>query len=184
MDIASGIAAATNALGIAKALRDVEKSYDAVTYKQQVVELFDALSDTKLALIEAKEANHQLGDELERLKRTMKRAQSLVEGDGGYQYAKDENDEMDGYPFCPKCLHGGALSQLKQNVVVDAAKCPVCDREFKPVTCYLTASKNGGVSTTAVTVRNEKRKRASEENSRRFAELNQGTSLFPSRGTW
>lgn len=50
MDIVGGLAAASQALGIAKALRGIEKDYDAATYRAQIAELIDALTDAKLAL--------------------------------------------------------------------------------------------------------------------------------------
>jgi hypothetical protein len=74
MDIASGIAAVTQGLGIAKALRGIEKTYDQATYRAEVAEVIESLTNAKLALTDAKlalaEANEGLAKrdrEIERL---------------------------------------------------------------------------------------------------------------------
>ena len=54
-EIAAGIGAINNALGIARTLREAEKAYDAATYKLKIAELIDEMVSGKLALSEAKE---------------------------------------------------------------------------------------------------------------------------------
>lgn len=55
MDIFAGLAAAGQALDIAKGLRSIEKSYDTVELKMQVVDLIDKLVDVKGALQDARD---------------------------------------------------------------------------------------------------------------------------------
>lgn len=139
MDIASGLAAAGNALGIAKALRDVEKLYDVASVRSQITDLMESLTDTRLALAEAKETIADAHAEIARLKKTEKDRASLVEGYGGYFFNMNEAGEPIGFPVCPKCNDiDDRIVQLVQNIAVDAAKCPVCSNEYKPVTCYLS----------------------------------------------
>ena len=62
MDIISGLGAASQAIGIVKAIREVDKAMDAATLKVRINELLDALVDTKNALLDAKEALDVFGD--------------------------------------------------------------------------------------------------------------------------
>lgn len=168
MDIAGGIAAATNALGIAKALRDVERSWDTVTYKQQIIDLVDALADAKSALIDAKEVISERDTEITRLKKHQISSSTLMDGDGGYQYQTNEAGERVGYPCCPSCLETEArVVNLKQDQVLIAAKCPICDRSYRPVTCYVPASENGGTETTTLAQFEDEQRIAHENMARR-----------------
>ncbi|PZX11657.1 hypothetical protein [Celeribacter halophilus] len=54
MDILTGLSAATQAIGIAKELRDIDRSVDESSFKLKLAELTDALADTKIALADAK----------------------------------------------------------------------------------------------------------------------------------
>lgn len=137
MDIVGGIAAASQALGIAKALRSIEKDYDAATYKAQIVELIDSLSNAKLALIDARENATELEKEIERLRATFEAKGKLVKGEGGYSYFVGENGKALGFPVCPSCEADGRIIELKQDGPTETGRCPTCDKSHKPVTCYL-----------------------------------------------
>jgi hypothetical protein len=55
MDLIQGLAAASAAIGIAKDLREIDRSVDEASYKLKIAELISALADTKIALADAKE---------------------------------------------------------------------------------------------------------------------------------
>lgn len=138
MDIVSGIGAVTSALGIAKTLRGIEKTYDEATYKAQVADLINALTDAKLAMAEAKEDLAGKDKEIDRLKASFEAHSALVKGNGDYSYFADDNGKPLGYPVCPKCQQvDGRVIQLKQEGVSINAKCPACASVFNPVSCYL-----------------------------------------------
>ena len=138
MDIGAGIAAATQALGIAKALRTIEKSYDEATYKAQMSELICALSDAKLSLSEAREELAEKDKEIERLKASFEVRESLVKGPGDYKFFTDSDGHPVGFPICPRCeAADGRIVQLKQDNVIIQAKCPVCSTPYRPVECFL-----------------------------------------------
>ena len=164
MDITGGLAAASSALGIAKSLRDIEKSYDTATARVKIVDLMEALADTRLALMDAKEQIADKDAEIERLSKTEADRSKLLTGDGGYNYMRNDAGRPDGFPVCPKCDEvDSRLICLVQNKAVDAAKCPACANEYQPVTCYLT---EGG---TLVTQRDERRRQIQAEQSRSMA---------------
>ncbi len=56
MDLIAGIAAVSNALEIARALRAIDKSYDLAEAKAQMADIYMALGDAKIALSDAREA--------------------------------------------------------------------------------------------------------------------------------
>lgn len=139
MDIGAGIAAVTQGLGIAKALRGIEKTYDEATYKAKVAEVIEALTDAKLAMAEAKESLADKDKEIERLKANFQLRANLISDCGDYKYITNEADEPLGYPMCPRCeVLDGRIVQLKQDGGLINARCPACSTKFSPVTAYFT----------------------------------------------
>ena len=136
IDIATGIAAATQAIDIAKALRGIEKNYDAASYRAQIAELMDTLSNAKLALIDARENAVELEKEIERLRKTFEAQGNLIKGEGGYSYFAGEDGKPLGFPVCPSCEADGRITELKQDGPTETGRCPSCDKSYKPVTCY------------------------------------------------
>ena len=138
MDIVSGLGAVSSALGIAKALRSIEKSYDEATYKAQVAELINSLTDAKFAMAEAKEDLANKDKEISRLTESFKAKADLVPGDGGYSFFADANGNPVGYPACPKCEQVlGRIIQTKEHEVSGKSRCPACSDVYHPVICYL-----------------------------------------------
>jgi hypothetical protein len=173
MDLVGGIAAAKGAIDIAAALRKTEKNLDAVTYKAQLTDLIEKLTDTRLALVDAKEALAQRDAEIEGLKNAFQERASIVKGDGDYSFLVNETGERSGFPICPKCeaLYHRHI-QLKQQVQIDAAKCPACDAEFRPVACYIPPSENGGSETTTAAQYRERERQRQAETSAEIARIN------------
>lgn len=138
MDIAAAIGAVSQGIGVAKALRTIDKAYDEATYRAQIADLMNALSDAKLALINAKETLSAKDEEIARLEAAFEQHAALVKGDGDYDYYGDEGGRPKGFPVCPKCHNvDRKLVQLKQDGTYNSAKCPVCATAYKPVTNYL-----------------------------------------------
>ena len=137
MDIVSGIAAVTNGLSIAKALRSIEKTFDDATYKAKIAELIESLTDAKLALAEAKEEMANKNKEIARLKESFQLRANLVNDRGDYKYIVNDAGELLGYPMCPRCeVLDGRIVQLKQDGGLSNARCPACSSKFSPVTAY------------------------------------------------
>jgi len=177
MDIVGGIAAAKGAIDIASALRNAERSLDAASYKAQLADLMEKLTDVRLALVEAKELIGERDDEIERLKASFEERAELIKGDGDYSYRVNEKGERSGFPVCPKCqaIHQRQI-QLKQHDRIDAAKCPACDAEFHPVTSYIPASENGGTETTAMDRYYEQERARRSKQYAAIARANSGSS--------
>ncbi|WP_411819671.1 hypothetical protein ABFZ85_12975 [Hyphococcus formosus] len=66
MDIVTGLSTLSQALRLAKELREVEQSFDAASYKAKIADLYMALGDVKIALTDAKnelyEKDQKIGD--------------------------------------------------------------------------------------------------------------------------
>lgn len=137
MEILAGIAAAKQALDIAKTLKGIEKSYDGATLRAQLAELISALADAKMAMVDAKEALAEKDRLIEELKDNFQTRSDLMRGDGDYHYFPGPNGSPLGFPVCPTCEADGRIIQLKQNGRANQAKCPKCKSEFCPVSCYL-----------------------------------------------
>lgn len=143
MDLMAGIGAVTQAIGIAKTLKQVEQAYDEATYKVKIADLIDALTDAKLALAEAKESMSAKEAEIRNLQAAFAKLGELIEADGDYKYFVDENGNPRGYPICPKCEHSGSIVQLKQAGKAAQARCPVCATTFDPVVSHLPTGETG-----------------------------------------
>ncbi|WP_295322366.1 hypothetical protein [uncultured Sphingopyxis sp.] len=129
--------AVTQGLGIAKTLRGIEKDYDAAAYKAQIADLINALTDAKLALADAKERAADRDKEIEGLRSAFEAKGNLVKGDGDYNYFAGDDGKPIGFPLCPSCDADGRIVQMKQDGPTQTARCPTCDKSYKPVTCYL-----------------------------------------------
>jgi hypothetical protein len=166
MEIAVAITAVANAIKITKALKSIENSYDQAELKARIAEIYEGLSDAKLALIDAREDIAGLKKENSRLKKIKIERERLVQGQGGYRYFSGLNGYPNGYPVCPKCEQIDArLILLVRNFHIDAAKCPACSNEYRPVSEYI-ASSDGNQPTTQIQVY----EKAKEVSSRKITE--------------
>ena len=91
MDIGAGISAATQALAIARTLRDVERAYDAVTLKGQIVDLMDKLLDIRSAFQDAQQELTHSRSEIENLKSAFQTRSTTV-SQGGFRYEANATD--------------------------------------------------------------------------------------------
>lgn len=71
MDISSALVVISQAIGIAKDLREVEHDLDTATYKAKMAELYTSLADVKMALTDARTELHQKNGEISELKRVI-----------------------------------------------------------------------------------------------------------------
>jgi hypothetical protein len=55
MDIMVGFSAVSQALNIAKQLKEFEKQFDSAEFKLKIAELYSTLADAKIGLVDAKE---------------------------------------------------------------------------------------------------------------------------------
>jgi hypothetical protein len=144
MDIAGGLLAATEAVKIAKALRDVDKAYDQVVLKGQIVELMDSLLDVKTALQDAREGMSERDSEIARLLEAADRRASTVMK-GGHRYTSDPEDSSKpvGPPFCQRCEDVDKRMVMTVSTRGLGAQCPQCKTAYAHVQMFLWPDQRG-----------------------------------------
>jgi len=136
MDIMTALAALSHALDGVKKLRDIEKGFDAVTYKLQITDLASSLADAKMGLMDVQQEMASKDAEIARLKDAMRFHGECVSKDG-FLYEKGTDDQPKGNPFCPVCIASdGVHIRLAEDPkgIVDNAFCPRCKASFGLVT--------------------------------------------------
>jgi hypothetical protein len=108
MDIMTGLSAVTQALGIVKSLREIEKGFDAAEFKLKIAELNSMLADAKLALADAKSEMDSKQAEIEALIAQFQVRTDTVEYNG-YKYERGPDGKPVGYLFCPVCESNGKM---------------------------------------------------------------------------
>ncbi len=76
MDIVTGLSTLAQALHVTKELREIDKSFDAATYKAKMADLYMALGDVKIALTDAKSELADKDREIAALKRQIEESKS------------------------------------------------------------------------------------------------------------
>jgi hypothetical protein len=134
MDFGTAIASVTHALELLRVMKDIDKDFDAASYKGRIAELTVALADAKRDLVDARDAVADSQKEIERLKETFRRRTESTVVVRGRRFEKTPAGEAMGMPFCDRCeTMDGILIRLVS--VIDAktgrkAICPQCKSDF------------------------------------------------------
>jgi hypothetical protein len=139
LDIAAGLAAASQAITIARAMRDIERSYDTVTLKAQTVDLMDKLIEVRGALQDARDDLATKDRMIDQLKQAAEiRAETVVVAGYRYSISSDDKRQPAGAPFCPRCdTVDGRMIRCTETERGRNAKCPQCKAEFPDALIYL-----------------------------------------------
>lgn len=129
MDIITGLSAISQALEIAKKLKQFEKQLDDAQFKLQMSELYVSLSDAKIALADARTEIADRDAEIARLKQVAATKMRTVSY-RGYNFGIDDNGRSIGRPFCPVC-------EKQKGIQIQITRggsrpdfCPSCKAEF------------------------------------------------------
>ena len=125
MSIAAALSSVNAALAIAKAMRQVEKDYDAAVLKGQIVDLMVAVADAKGELLEAEDTLRAKDDEIDRLTASLKTKAELIEVNG-FMHAKGEDGKPKGLPFCPACMAMDGTLIRPARLLGQHSQCPRC----------------------------------------------------------
>jgi len=139
MDIMAGIVAATQAIDIAKALRSVERTYDAVSLKAEISDLMDKLLDAKAAL---QDARQELGEKESRIAALIAanhaRAECVTVRGMRFRPSSARPGEPQGSPYCIRCDEiDGLLVTTVDRVQGGGVVCPECDKIYAHAPMYL-----------------------------------------------
>jgi hypothetical protein len=136
MDIMTGLSAVTQALNIAKSLREIEKGYDAAEFKLKIAELNSALADAKVALADAKAEMDGKQAEINALLDQFQVRADTVEHEG-YKYERGPEGRPVGYPFCPVCESNGKMIRTTYGgkEMFDVC-CPKCKATYRNISHF------------------------------------------------
>lgn len=141
VEIPAALASINAAIGITKAIRDIEKKYDAATLKAAIADLTSALADAKLGLVELREQIEGKEAEITALKEAFDIKTALVAGPDGFDYLPGDDGQPSGAPACPQCLQAHhKIIFTHQKKGFDVA-CPVYSTAYSPVVVF--PHKNG-----------------------------------------
>ena len=132
MDLMTGIAAATKALEALKAIREIDKSFDAATWKAKVAELMGSVADMKMALLTANDAIRALENDKKELTSKLIFKAEKTTYENGFLYEVFEGGNVAEFPFCQRCLTEAKYIRLaRSGSGGGAAVCPGCKAIFE-----------------------------------------------------
>jgi hypothetical protein len=129
MDIMTAIAAGTRALEALKAVQDLNRSYDAATWKGKVAELMSDIADMKIALIEANDKIRDLTEQNEKLSAQIRFKAEKTKYENGLRYEVFDDGKVADLPFCQNCETNGKFVRLAR-ALTGHAVCPNCKAAF------------------------------------------------------
>lgn len=130
MDLILALTATSQAIDIVKKIRDVDKGLEKAELKARMAEIYEKLADVKMSLTDARVEISTLEATIETLKEGIRFRQELVEIDG-FKYAKDEDGNPTGAPFCPACdARGGTLVRIHFPPTIHDRACPLCKFKY------------------------------------------------------
>lgn len=138
MDIMTGIAALSQALNVAKSLKEFEQSFNDAEYKLKIAELYSSLADAKMALADAKSSIDDKENEIASLKKDFqKRGECIRQNE--LLYDKGADGRPTGHPYCPRCetIEG---KMVKMNFTPRGHRgeefCPHCKTNYSNVVVF------------------------------------------------
>lgn len=144
MDWAATLGSLSSALGVVKAIKDIDAAYDKAAYKAQIADLLSTLADVKIAVLDGREELREKDAEIQRLSNALATKADLIKGPGGYLWVNQGHGLRLGYPVCPKCLDSdGHQVELKQDGNKSSTKCVRCNTQFMPVEFFHDPDGNG-----------------------------------------
>ncbi|RXH04917.1 hypothetical protein [Bradyrhizobium vignae] len=130
MDIMSALSVGTKALEALKAIKDIEKDFDAATWKAKVAELMSDVADMKMALVEANDKIAELEKRAADLTAqvTFKAENTVYEN--GFLYEVFQDGDVAEFPFCQHCMTDGRHVRIARAPGGASAICPSCKTHF------------------------------------------------------
>lgn len=126
MDFAAALAAAAQALGIVKQLREIDHAMNVGDLKAKMADLYGKLANVRMALTDAQEALRVKDAEIAALKKRQIEEKPMIEAHG-FQH-EEVDGKPKGLPFCPNCLlEGVQIRPAKMNL---GYMCPRCKSQF------------------------------------------------------
>jgi hypothetical protein len=133
MDIPLVLTTLSKSLEALKAIREIDKDFDAASYRAKIAELMNSVADAKIALTEAQDEIAAKDKEITRLKDGLKFREEHTIIVRGRRYEKGSNEKPIGMPFCERCdAVDGILIRIAGNFTKEGyvAICPQCKANY------------------------------------------------------
>jgi hypothetical protein len=137
MDLMVGFSAVSQALNIAKQLKEFEKQFDSAEFKLKLADLYSTLADAKIALADAKELIDAKDAEITALKKNFQLRSEGVRHNG-LLYDKSPSGDPAGHPYCPRCeeIDGVRIKLTYDEGARGNEICPECKAKYRHVTAF------------------------------------------------
>jgi hypothetical protein len=134
MDWPAAFTAASQALGLAKTLVEVDRTLDHATFKMKIADLSSNVADLKLALIEAQSEAAGKDEAIAKLKEAFAFREEQTVRVRGLRYEKaPDGSGPEGMPFCDRCERvDGRLIRIAGTHTKDGYRsvCPQCKADY------------------------------------------------------
>lgn len=133
MDIPLALTAMSKSLEVLKAIREIDKDFDAASYKAKIAELMSSVAEARIALADARDEIAAKDKEIARLKDGLKFREDHTIVVRGRRYEKGSNGKPIGMPFCERCdTVDGLLIRIASTSSKDGyvAICPQCKANY------------------------------------------------------
>lgn len=129
MDWAVALAAAGQAVSIAKDLREIGKGLGEAETKLKLAELYTNLGDVKMALVDAQTEMREKDREIDDLRKSFELRATLVER-GDFKFFAGPDGRAKGMAICPRCetVDGRIIRVVR--VLGGHTNCPECKRVY------------------------------------------------------
>lgn len=130
LDFMLALSAVGQAVSIVKGVRDIDKDLSQAELKAAMAEIYDKLSDLKMALTDAREEIREKDDTIKTLKASRHRLDALIEIQG-FHYDVVEGKPL-GFPYCPRCIarEGYFHKIYAPNHLHGPRLCPECKTDY------------------------------------------------------
>ena len=135
MDWGVALTTASQALGLAKTLVDIDRTVDHATFKMKIAELSSNVADLKIALTDAQSEAAEKDGDIARLKKAFEFREEQTVVVRGMRYEKAANGSGPvGMPFCDRCerVDGRLIRIVGTSTAKDGHKavCPQCKADY------------------------------------------------------
>lgn len=130
MDIMSALTLGTKTLEALKAIKDIEKNFDAATWKAKVAELMSDVADMKMALVEANDKITELEKRASELTTQLTFKAERTAYKNGFLYEVFQDGTTAEFPFCQNCTTAGKYVRIARAPGGGSAICPSCKTHF------------------------------------------------------
>lgn len=138
MNIPEALTIVSKTLELTKGLRDIDHKIEMAELKAKAADIYSAMADLKMALVDARDQIEQKDKEIARLKKAFEFKGKTIEA---HDMIYEERDGHPiGLPFCPRCMTVDGLFIKLTKLAKEGrpCQCPQCKAMYDRQSEYLT----------------------------------------------